>query len=297
MTIRNIFLEIAKVAGIGLILRVLIGALFGVPYESLSKDAALDATIVIVSSALVTAERLTRLWSVIRTLLAFFEKTNRSFRKPAIEFLRKGVATLAEMIPSVFSFDGVKLSTLEVGFISQLCFRFGRGVYHGTDSNVPSVFKKKYPLYLSYHEENAKKRAQPGIRILLVSESSLMQDFKSHRNDFETFYGWHGQNAIALLQVDPHTARGVAEAFEIPSTDIGIWDSTYAGIFKEEDDRIRLIMRSNGSESFDKCQKYFLELLTHTKEVRIINAKLELRDRELRYKEDDQNTVKAQWAE
>jgi hypothetical protein len=286
-----------------LILTLFIGFLFrlitGVPIKHIPEEAFLDFTIFVTSATVVLSFRLSHLWGIIKKLLSFLEQTETKFRKPAIEFLRKGIYVLSERIPSIFSLGGFDLSILEVDLISQLCFQFGNGIYNGTDSNTPSEFKRKYTQFLSYQEENLKKKSKPGIRILLVSEKSLQDDFRIFSDEFKSFRDWHSDNSIELLQVDPAKATELAKQHHTPenATDIGIWDSHYVAVFKPNTDTIRLIMRTNGSDDFRNCKNYFIELINHTKDITIHSGNLYLQDRSSSQKQEDIKKVTSQWTE
>lgn len=293
MTLRQFVRDLIPFLIIGFLLRWATG----VPFLHLPGEAIIDIAIAVTSSLIILSWRLFHLWAIIRRLLAFFEHTESRFRKPAIEFLRNGVNALSEKIPSLFGKDGLELSVLETDLISQLCFQFGQGVYNGTDSNVPSVFKSKYPQYLSYQEENLKKKSAEGIRILLVTESDLQTDFSCNKQEFKSFLKWHNDNCIDLLQVDPTNAIRLAKKHYIPTsaTDIGIWDADYAGIFKSHSRTIRLMIRPATSTEFENCKRYFIDLLSGTKDITIVSDTLKLGERSEKQKELDIERVNKQW--
>ena len=295
----RIFKEILRVISLTILIRIVLLSEYS--FESLIREIFLEIVIVIVSSFLILSYKLWIFRHVLDSIFVLYESTHKSFKKQLIEFLQMGLHKIGMKIPSAFSEDGVQVSSEEVDFISQLCFLFGNGVYNSTESNVPSVFRKKYPHYLFYHEKNRLKQEKPGIRILLASESALKEDFVNNNLDFEKFKEWHYANSIALLHVDPNRAQDLAKKYSIPSTDIGIWDSNYVAIFKYalEVNNLTLLIRteekSKISSTLENCRHYFEDLLMLTKVMKIENCKLIFKDRPLGDKEADQQKVKEQW--
>ncbi len=269
--------------------------------ESL-KELTIDVVIFLVTSLLLLLVNLYAVRQAVWRLLRIYHRADEQTRKQLMKlFLEKHLDAFENTILSASTEDGVELDEDDVDLISRLCFEFGSGVYHGTDSNPPSQFTKKYSHYLLYHERNVKKRNQPGVRVLLVSEEDLESDYKTDGNSFQSFYGWHLGNSISLLQADPQDAADIAIRFGIPSVDLGIWDSNYVLLFcpaigQPGGRRTRLKIGIKGSTLFKNAKGYFIALLEKTRDIRTVdNARVKCLERRRADWEKSQSLVMSQW--
>jgi len=268
-----------------------------IPYTSVLHEVFLELLVII---GLYPYRILYKLWPfrrVIKALLNIYRHTDKNTRGPLVDlFLQKHIETFHRVVLAAFGSNGVDLEAVDVDLLSQLCFELGNGIYYGTDSHTPSEFKKRYPQYLTYQEKNLQKQRRPGIRILTVSDQALRLDFNAERDDFVAFYERHRDNSIQLLQVEPEAAKKSAKQFMLASTDIGIWDSSYAVIFDVQKVKTtKIFIRTRNFGDFKNCRDYFLELLGKAREVAIRNARLELLSRSNSAVETDKNSVRTQW--
>ncbi len=297
----EILKEVFNTLVIAALLRVTFLFVFRISYHDTVKELLVDLLILIGSISLTFGRKLFAIRNLIGTLLAIYDHTDRGTRRLWIQLLRRQIAgNLQDTFLAASSTSGAILSTLDVDLISQLCFRSGYGVYNGTDSNPPSEFNKKYPQYLAYHEQNIRKKDRPGIRVLVVSEEKLEEDFQRDRIDFDVFRTWHDDNSIELLQVDPETARKLANSRGLPSTDIGIWDKDLVAIFCQIDstsDKLNLFICPQGSERFIQCQDYFLALLDNSNSIQVFQNRIVVQARSFNDRQQDKKKVREQWQE
>jgi len=297
----EIFREILNTLLIAAVIRALLLVVLKLSYEETAKELLVDLLILLGSMSLTFGRKLFALRSLIGTLIAIYDHTDRSTRRLWMALLRRQIAgNLQDTFLAASSKEGAILNSLDVDLISQLCFRSGYGVYNGTDSNPPSEFNKKYPQYLAYHEQNIKKKDRPGIRVLVVSEDELQRDFQLNRVDFEVFRTWHDYNSIELLQVDPETARKLATSRGLPSTDIGIWDKDLVAIFCAIDSqpgKLQLMICPHGSERFMQCQDYFMALLDNSNSIQVFQNRIIVQARSFNDRQQDKYKVRDQWQE
>lgn len=289
-------IELIITLGIGIFVRA-----YFVPFNFALIEIPFD--LIIYTSVIVTIQifKFWKLRYILVTLLIIYDETDKKSQAPFLGFLKINIDHLRSIIMSAFSINGVTVTIPEVDMISQLCFKYGRGVYNGTDSNPPSLFKKKYPLFLSYNQENIKKRDQAGMRVLLVDENELQKDFKSNADTFRKFYSWHISNNMVLLQVDPSIAKRISSEHSISSCDIGIWDNDYVVLFnavpetEPEKVNLKIVPKEYESLVLDRCKNYFIDLLWEAKKIEINESYVRLSEIDLKGKETFRETVKTQW--
>jgi len=238
-------------------------ALVIVPWRELAREVGLDLVIfLLIFSYSILAE----VWPY-RNLLAGIVSHRRENKRSAAKLTRffweRALNGFHTTVSNTFGTKGEALSSTDLEGLCRLCFENGKGVYHGTDSHLPSRFVDRYPYYLAYQEKNVQKQSQPGIRILIVSQKALERDFRENARKFRHFEEWHlGQN-VDLLQVDPAHARRISSSFDLLSTDIGIWDRDYVMSFSpfDESTDTRVAIYLSESEAFERSLAYFLSLI------------------------------------
>lgn len=286
------FWDVSLTVIIGLFLRFVV---LGFPIQVVLVEFVLDGLIVIAVVGVVIGRKLLAFRGLIQSLLLIHE--HKDVRHPIIRFLEKTVKDIEITLAAAFSKDGVAVTLSNVDFVARQCFHFGNGVYHGTDSNVPSEFKKQYPEYLRYHEHNTAKAQKPGFRVVIVTQQAMLHDYNSNKHDCITFLQWHASHTIFLLQIDPDRALELSKDAGISVTDIGIWDSNLAVLFGPiQAAEKKIIVRDNTSEEFAKCQDYFLLLLREANKIDWrLETTLSFRARNQAEREEDIASVKSQW--
>lgn len=135
--------------------------------------------------------------------------------------------------------EGLVVGSRELERFATVAFSNCRGSYVGTDENVPSKFVVKYPGYLRAEIRNSGRKAADiakDIRILMITEKELEDDYKSQKNAFRSFYDEHITNHIMLLRVDPALAKAVAQQRGVPSPAFGVFGANFAVFFEEKAD-------------------------------------------------------------
>ena len=187
-----------------------------------------------------------------------------------LSFTTERIARLYQILEASITESGTELGRAEIGFITQLCFRFG-GKYDGTDSHVPSRYLEAYPDYLTFHSENLERnpgKENRGERILITTRAALREDINQHSEEYEDFFNWHTENGITLLEVDPITAYDLKTKFKIPATDLGIWQK-YALFFSPQGEKgkARLWLAHDGDEVYTRSVEYFKALANKAKPI------------------------------
>ena len=235
-------------------------------YLSKGKKAASPTNKPLLKSAFSIQERAEALGVAGETILSF-----------ATDRLDK----LYQSLAALMSEGGVEMDRADIGFITQICFRFG-GKYDGTDSHVPSRYLDAYPDYLTFHSDNLESnpgKQNRGKRILITTRAALREDINRYSEEYEEFLEWHNENDITLLEVDPITAYDLKIKYNIPATDIGIWEK-YALFFSPlgEKGKARLWLAHSGNEVYIRSTQYLKDL---TDRARPITLFPELFDRAL----------------
>lgn len=171
--------------------------------------------------------------------------------------------------------SGRSLDTTQAQSITELCFESTDAIYDGTDSNVPSEFKRRYPGYLSAHSKNLSRIQQRGptqgtsTRILVVERAALFRDAETNRSDYEEFVAWHSGHGVRLLYEDPAHAYRIAQAHGLDGTDVGLWRNQFALLFFPEVGggvRLSMLPASEAHDRYQKVVSYFEELSIHAKD-------------------------------
>jgi hypothetical protein len=296
--------RLARELGVALLssvlMRLFLLIVFRLHITDTAEEIFLDLVIFLGTSALTLGRKLWAIRGLIGTLLRIHDQTDRGARRIWGAVLRIQIeGNLHDTFVKASSSTGAEFSMADVDLISQLCFRSGNGVYNGTDSNPPSVFASKYSQYLAYQEENLKKKDQPGIRVLLVSEDDLNADLHNpdNRDDFHAFIEWHDNNHIDLLQVGPQKADELRKRYSLPSTDIGIWDDDLAVIFQDvaASQKLNLYICPQLSPRFNQCQNYFLSLLDNSNSLRLISGRVVTKALSGNERNQYKDKVRKQW--
>jgi hypothetical protein len=158
--------------------------------------------------------------------------------KFAINLLARRLNDFLERESGIIN-KGLVIGSRELERFATVAFSNCNGSYIGTDENVPSKFVVKYPGYLSAQIRNSHRKPSDiakDIRILMVTEKELVDDYQSQRNAFRGFYDEHRRNHITLLRVDPELAKAVAQQRAVPSPAFGVFGADYAVFFEQKSD-------------------------------------------------------------
>ena len=104
--------------------------------------------------------------------------------------------------------------------------------YIGTTILPPSEFYLYLPNYLEYHElAITNNNINDSIRIMIISERDLYQDFKYFYDEFVRFINWHKKHkqSVKLYQIDPNIVEKVLDTCtqKPRSMIIGLWNDQY----------------------------------------------------------------------
>ena len=161
-------------------------------------------------------------WGIRREVIALLDWhkiSDRRLRSIQSKFYFPDLKNHLDSRTSLTAAEGVDLDRSELSRLSRICFATFRGSYIGADSNVPTSY---YSLYPDYLESQVRGRQASGdARFLLVTAEQLVADHRLDSREFETFFRWHVDNQIRLLQVDPQEARSVAKTYGFSGTDVG----------------------------------------------------------------------------
>jgi hypothetical protein len=227
------------------------------------------------SGAIAFAFVLGRLRTEIAILLTQHERTDPRVRLPLALFQQRRFKAMRDERVQMTSNAGAELSLMDLERLVAACFRArGAEPYVGTDSNVPSLFRKLYPTYLQ--EQFAKLpggRVRMDVRILLVSEVELRSDYHADEQGFRDFYAEHyAKNNALLLQVDRDDAQRAAEECRLPSADLGIFGRSVVVFFmpivrRGSASTYRIWVKPLGSELEKALQSYLRLLNQRAKEI------------------------------
>lgn len=234
----------------------------------------MDALLILGAIVLLVAFELFNLGEPLMALLSIKSNLRGDATEKAIlKYVNSNLKRLDDIVSGINQKGGRDLDSEAVRAITELCFTSAPTAYDGTDSNVPSSFKKLYPTYLSFHAQSLKQNGtvdEKGTRILTVDKSDLRVDSQANPDDYYEFLQWHQANGVKLLQADPGIAKEFARRHGLNTTDVGIWHGHYALLFtpSESSEKVRMAMVSPlGDEStYDQTVKFFHELKDHVKE-------------------------------
>lgn len=243
--------------------------------------------ILIVASAIGFLVSLAAIWPEVGILLWQRSETHRRLRKPFGMFSRIYLTRLDVFRRGLTSPSGYELASEDLEKFVAACFKANGGNrYIGTDSNVPSQFRRIYPNYLDEHFKPPMPRARSrDVRILIVSQSDLEGDYAANKSEFVMFYKGHGRNSAALLlQVERSVAEVAQKIQRFPSTDIGIFGSDFVVFFKPdggqgEKSRCRVLVEPLNPERAKQLCEYLRRLNACAKEIRLVNDILKCEDR------------------
>jgi len=229
-----------------------------------------------------------RIRSQIMTLSEISRKLAGPGRNTLMPFISNSLEELDASIKALLSEGGTTMSHRDLDRLTGLCFEYGQGVYHGSDSHVPSEFLERYPLYLNRHLKNISKRNNPGYRILVVRCQDLKVDLSANLEQVEYFYNLHIDNGIRLLQIDPSQATAISSRLFLDVTDMGIWDWKLVLLFKSSNGgRISVSAVTRDDVAFERCVSFYKLLLNEANGVQMVRSSIKCHPRSLAVKDAD----------
>lgn len=211
----------------------------------------------------------------IQILLSVHRIPGESMRGAVSLYVRSRIEQVQEVIRELTHKDGVHFESNELKGFVNCCFHANKNSFYiGTDSNVPSVFKKNYPTYLQEHFASYVGRGpRQDVRFIFASEHELREDFAAHEFLFRDFVNAHVNHSVALLQVEQSVADEAAALNGFPSTDIGLFGVGFVAFFRPSDNPPGCWV---SLQSVDRSRKEMFEYLRHlnhfAKEIRIDNT-------------------------
>lgn len=252
----------------------------GIPY-SWAVELVLELSVFAVAALITFAIRVYQFRAPLTLLFSISELAPQA-RGVTVKFIANVLGDCRTTLSQLQKPEGAILDRDKAESVYKDCFEFGGRNYVGTDSNVPSVFFVLYRDYLTAQERYTDAKASQ--RILVVAKDDLNHDYVVNSDVFMKLWSWHLRKGCELLQVDPDSAKDIAEENGLWTTDVGLWED-YALLFKPENSggepRIRLSIVFKGEEQYENVNKYFNSLLerTHGIAVRAGGVDLVSRDR------------------
>ena len=228
--------------------------------------------------------RVLRIRREVLLLLEQHGETNESLRKPLALFFRNQLLKLGALRRQLTGSEGHEFDLEEMEKFVAACFKAnGSRKYVGTDSNVPSLFRKLYPNYLDEHFNKASSPGQD-IRILFACESELRADYAGNKSEFELFMQRHERHFVLLLQVEKAVAKKAAEEQRFPATDIGIFGTDFVVFYKPRADHgassgCKVLMEPLDEERKKQLREYLRRLNTSAKEIKLVGDVLKCEER------------------
>lgn len=189
-----------------------------------------------------------------------------------MEVLEGNLASFSTTLKGLKSENGLLMNRAEIIAFTLGCFEKARKGYRGADSNVPSVYRNRYPTYLDSHQamlrrlKRQKVLQDPGERILVATTEPLRHDRVENREVFEHFLEWHkaGQNVdnaigVPLNCISPERAQELADTHKLPTTDVALWEGQYALLFKpteHEDQQVVRMCFADDTDLYPRCVAY-----------------------------------------
>jgi hypothetical protein len=194
-------------------------------------------TVLVLSSLVVLVAFLISKHREIQILLSVHRIPSESMRGAVSLFVHSRLEKLRDIVKELTDKDGLYFEPNELKTLVSSCFQANKNdFYIGTDSNVPSEFKKKYPTYLQEHFGSHSSR-KPGqdVRFMFASEDELKADFAAHEFLVRDFVNAHVVHSVALLQVDQSVADEAASWHGFPAPDIGLFGVGFVAFFSASD--------------------------------------------------------------
>lgn len=259
-------------------------------YHVIIKGAVNNIAIVLLAILFGFIVKVIELKNVILIIIKHTIDIEDVLKKPITEFLVKTLDKIIRNKKKVLAESGLRMSKKELNDFASSCFENNPELYIGTDSHVPSDF---YKFYAGYLELQRKKRCtKRDTRIILASKDDLEKDFKEHFDLFDDFCHTHLSGSIPLLQVNPSKAKEFAQAHDLPSTDIGIFNWEYVVFYSsiDSDNNFYTIWMSKLEKGLrDRIRQYLYMLNRNATEMVIIGDDVFFREKKedatLRYDE------------
>jgi SAM-dependent methyltransferase len=189
-----------------------------------------------------------------------------------MEVLESNLESFNDTLKGLTSDKGLVMSRADIIAWTLQCFENARGRYRGADSSLPSVYRNRYPTYLDSHRRMLERLDErrlledAGERIMLATTEPLRHDRVESREVFEQFLAWHeaGDDTdndipVPLYCVIPEDAEAIASDFELPTTDVALWERQYALLFAptehEDEQRVRMCF-SHDNDLYRRCVQY-----------------------------------------
>ena len=257
-------------ASLSLIVTLLLGVgirflihIFGYDPEGVS-EVALDFTVGLFSLSVPVILTVTSLYPQLKALMDMLGSAEETGRETITRFVDEELRMLSSTVRKMRG-PGAELDPVEVAKWVRRCFDASRGpkaVYLGTDSNVPSRYKKLYGDYLRSQEGFLEVSQNTSTRILVIDPATIKRDQNEDPRASEWFFGWHEKwkEHIQLMHIDPTKARRIADEMNLEYADVGIWEGKFALLFKPREDLVNLRMVFAGEEDYQNCLAYFRRL-------------------------------------